>query len=83
MAPVLDELRREYAGVMDVVFIDVWKDPEAGTPYGVELIPTQIFFDGAGRELYRHQGFFAKDDILAMWKQLGYDVKAARVSRER
>jgi thioredoxin 1 len=73
MAPVLEELRREYTGTMDVVFIDVWKDPDAGTPYGIDIIPTQIFFDGAGRELYRHQGFIAKADILAMWKQLGYE----------
>lgn len=79
MAPVLDDLRREYAGAMDVVFIDVWKNPDAGTPYGVDIIPTQIFFDGAGRELFRHQGFIAKEDILAMWKRLGYDFTAAGV----
>ncbi len=77
MAPVLDDLRREYTGALDVVFIDVWKNPDAGTPYGVDIIPTQIFFDGAGRELYRHQGFLAREDILAMWKRLGYDFRVA------
>ena len=79
MAPILDDLRQEYAGALDVVFIDVWKDPDAGTPYQVEAIPTQIFLDGAGRELYRHQGFFAKEDILATWKRLGYYFTAAGV----
>ena len=77
MAPVLEALRHEYAGTLDVAFIDVWKDPDAGTPYGIDIIPTQIFFDGDGRELYRHQGFIAKEDILAMWKRLGYDFKTA------
>jgi len=75
MVPVLADLRRDYAGALDVVFIDVWKNPDAGTPYNVDIIPTQIFFDATGREIYRHVGFFAKDDILAAWKQLGVELK--------
>lgn len=73
MAPILQELRVEYAGRMQVDFIDVWKNPAAGDPYGVHMIPTQIFFDGEGRELARHQGFISKADILATWKRVGYD----------
>ena len=30
MAPILEELKKEYAGQMDVEFIDVWKNPDAG-----------------------------------------------------
>ena len=45
MAPILEELKKEYAGRMDVHFIDVWKNPDAGKAYRVEMIPTQIFFD--------------------------------------
>jgi thioredoxin 1 len=75
MAPVLKELKTEYAGRMDVEFIDVWKNPEAGKSYKIKLIPTQIFFDAAGKELFRHEGFFGKEDILAKWKKLGIDLK--------
>jgi thioredoxin 1 len=74
MAPVLEELKKEYAGRMNVEFIDVWVNPDAGKPYGIEVIPTQIFFDASGKELFRHVGFFAKEDILAKWKELGVDV---------
>jgi len=73
MAPILVELREEYAGRMDVEFIDVWKNPSAGDPYRIYMIPTQIFFDPEGRELHRHQGFISKADILATWKRLGFD----------
>lgn len=76
MAPILVELRTEYAGRMQVDFIDVWKNPSAGDPYRISLIPTQVFFDERGRELYRHEGFFGKDDILGTWKRLGYDFAA-------
>jgi thioredoxin 1 len=76
MAPILEELKKEYAGRMNVEFIDVWQNPDAGKPYGIEVIPTQIFYDADGKELFRHVGFFAKEDILGKWKELGVDVAA-------
>ena len=75
MAPILDELRREYAGRLQVDFIDVWKNPDAGETYGVRVIPLQIFFDAKGQELFRHEGFFAKADILAKWSELDMDLQ--------
>ena len=75
MAPILKELKAEYAGRMEVEFIDVWKDPKPGKAYKIKLIPTQIFFDASGKERFRHEGFFGKEDILAKWKELGVDLK--------
>lgn len=74
MAPILEALKREYAGRFEVEFIDVWKNKDAGRKYGVEMIPTQIFFDADGKELFRHTGFFGREDILNKWKELGVDV---------
>lgn len=76
MAPILKELKKEYEGRMEVQFIDVWKAPDAGKAYQINLIPTQIFFDADGKELFRHEGFFSKADILAKWKELGVELKA-------
>jgi len=76
MAPILEELKKEYAGRMEVEFIDVWKDPDAGKAYGIEMIPTQIFYDASGKELDRHTGFMGKEDILAKWKELGVELKS-------
>ena len=75
MAPILKELKSEYAGRFDVEFIDVWKDPTPGKQHKIQLIPTQIFFDASGKERFRHEGFFGKEDILAKWKELGVDLK--------
>jgi thioredoxin 1 len=74
MAPILEELRTEYAGRLEVQFIDVWQDPEAARPYGIRLIPTQIFYGADGRELARHQGFMSREDILAQWRALGVSL---------
>jgi thioredoxin 1 len=72
MAPILDELRKDFAGQFEVVFIDVWQNPQEGEKYDIQMIPTQIFYDAAGKELFRHQGFFSRDDILATWKANGF-----------
>lgn len=76
MAPILDELTAEYKGVFDVEFVDVWlsKNEAKAKAHGIEAIPTQIFFDAKGEELWRHVGFISKEDILGKWKELGYDM---------
>jgi thioredoxin 1 len=77
MAPILEELKKEYAGVFDVEFIDVWQKENAkkAEEFKVESIPTQVFLDPKGKELWRHVGFISKEDILAKWKELKYDFK--------
>ena len=75
MAPILEDLKKTYAGKLEVQFIDVWENPDAGKKYGINLIPTQIFYDATGKEQFRHEGFFAKEDILTKWKELGTDLK--------
>ena len=75
MAPILDELKEQYAGVFQVEFIDVWEKPAEAEKFGIESIPTQIFFDASGKELFRHEGFFSKEEILATWKQFGVERK--------
>ena len=73
MAPILEELKATCAGKLQVDFIDVWKHQEQAEPYGVRMIPTQIFYSPEGKELFRHQGFISREDILGKWRELGYD----------
>ena len=71
MAPILEEIKKEYGGILDVKVIDVRKNPDASAKYGIRLIPTQIFYDASGKELTRHEGFFGKEDILGTFKRFG------------
>lgn len=71
MQPILAELRQEYAGKLQVDFIDVWENRGEGDKYNLTSIPTQIFFDTNGKEVYRHIGFYAKKDIVAKFAELG------------
>lgn len=74
MAPILEKLKKEYAGRLEVEFIDVWKNPDEAKRYGIRVIPTQIFFDASGKELFRHEGYMGRKDILAKWKELGVEL---------
>ncbi|MFC2166438.1 thioredoxin family protein [Acidobacteriota bacterium] len=69
MQPVLREIAQEYKGTIQVVFYDVWKTPKYSNDYSIQLIPTQVFIDKNGEEIFRHVGFFAKEDILKMLKE--------------
>ncbi|HEY6000673.1 MAG TPA: thioredoxin family protein [bacterium] len=74
MAKVLHALRASQGTKLRVDFIDVFEEPAAAERYNIALIPTQILFDAAGKEIFRHQGFFSHDDILATFRQLGVQL---------
>lgn len=76
MAPILEDLKTDFEGQLEVVFIDVWENRDAGEPYGIKVIPTQIFFDASGKEFFRHEGFFSRDDILKKFKEQGIDLES-------
>jgi len=73
MAPILDQLREDFRGRLEVVFVDAWKNRNEAARYGVRMIPTQIFYAPDGKELYRHTGFYSREEILAKWRQLDFD----------
>jgi len=74
MAPIMDEVKAEYKGRVEVIFIDVWDRANAdkAKKFKIMAIPTQVFYDRQGKEAFRHTGFFDKasikiklDEILA------------------
>ena len=71
MEPILEELKREYEGKLDILFIDVGKNPAGSEAYGIRVIPTQIFYDANGQEFFRHEGFFSKEAIVQTFKNAG------------
>jgi thioredoxin 1 len=71
MQPIMKEIAETYADRVQVVFYDVWKDPEPARKYGIQLIPTQVFIDQKGNEVFRHVGFFPKEEVLALLKKHG------------
>jgi thioredoxin 1 len=71
MAPILEEVSREYQGTLNVVVIEVDKHFALTDKYNVMTLPTQIFFDSAGNEVMRHVGFLPEEDIADQLKKMG------------
>ena len=73
MQPIMKEIEKEYVGQVKVVFHDVWTpegEPFAGQ-FNIRLIPTQVFLDKDGKEYFRHEGFFPKEELVKILKQQG------------
>jgi thioredoxin 1 len=82
MAPIMEELEKEYAGIADIFFIDVWKNPAEGRKYGIQTIPTQIFYDKDGKEVFRHVGFLDKKPIVEVLTRMGATLPAPGLSTD-
>jgi thioredoxin 1 len=71
MAPILKDLKQAYDGRADIIFIDVWKNRQEAQKYGIRAIPTQIFFNEKGEEVFRHTGFMDRNTIVKHLSRLG------------
>ena len=71
MKPILEELQKEYQGKAIVQIIDLRFEPEKAREYKITLIPTQIFYDAKGNEVYRHIGFMDKESIKRKFFEMG------------
>jgi thioredoxin 1 len=73
MAPILQKMEKAYKGKAAIIFIDVSKQRDQGRRFGIQAIPTQIFFDKDGKEVYRHLGFMSEEAIVRQLKRMGVD----------
>jgi thioredoxin 1 len=76
MTGVLDELAVETADQLSIRFVDTHKDPTTTEAYSIRIIPTQVFLDAEGNELFRHEGYISKEDILKKWSELGIQLQS-------
>lgn len=63
MVPVLERAARDYKGKANVVFVDMEAYPAIAAAHRINVMPTQIFFDAAGKEVARHIGYMPNEDI--------------------
>lgn len=71
MTPIMTKLEADYQGKAVIAFIDVWKHREQAPKYKIRAIPTQVFYDASGTEVYRHEGFMSEKDIVAQLTKMG------------
>jgi thioredoxin 1 len=68
MQPIMKEIEQDYSGVVKVEFYDLY-EPNGrtiGQKYRIRVMPTQVFLDANGKEFFRHEGFYPKDELSKM-----------------
>ena len=70
MKPVMEKVEEKYHDKAAIIFIDVWKNKEPAQRFGIRVIPTQIFFNREGEEVFRHEGFMSMADIDRLFNKM-------------
>jgi thioredoxin 1 len=71
MRPVLKEIDKEYSTKAQILVLDVYKYQKLASEYKVVFIPTLVFFDSKGKEVFRHVGVLEKEQIISKLKEIG------------
>ena len=71
LRPILKEVSNEYSEKAEVLVIDVYKYHNLAREHKVMLIPTLIFFDSKGKEVFRHFGPLDKEKIIGKLNEIG------------
>jgi thioredoxin 1 len=71
MRPVLKEIDKEYSSKTQILVLDVYKYQKLAQEYKVVFIPTLVFFDPKGKEVFRHVGVLEKEKIISKLKEIG------------
>lgn len=71
MEPIRETLAEKYRGKLNIVFVHVGNEQILASRYGVQGIPLLIFFDAEGKEVFRHTGFFAQEQIEGKFAEMG------------
>ncbi len=73
MMKVMDRIEKRFKGQIKITFYDVWTQEQKKYAYIYKIngIPTQVFLDEKGNEIYRHVGFFPEEKLAAFLISMG------------
>jgi len=74
MGKMLYKVAKKYPSY-NISFVNVKKERQAAYDLKIRMIPTQLIFDKDGREVYRHVGVLATNDLLELFKTYKFDVQ--------
>ena len=72
MEKILEAVKGQYGQQVEVRLIYVDRDKDLASRYKIVLIPTQVFVDASGQEVFRHLGLFPKDKLVKKLQELKF-----------
>jgi thioredoxin 1 len=71
MLPVIQSLKNDYFGKIEVVTVDFWKNPDIANRFSTNTTPTILLFDKAGSEIFRGYGVIDREVLTLQLKKAG------------
>jgi thioredoxin 1 len=71
LRPILKDVAQEFSGKAHVLIIDVFQHQALAREHRIHLIPTLIFFNSGGKEIFRRSGVWDKASIAKKLKDAG------------
>jgi len=65
MAPILSEVSKELNGKAKIIKVDIDKNPQAASAYGIRSVPTLLLFK-QGEIKWKQSGVVAANELLSV-----------------
>ena len=72
MEEILLEVKARYRDQVEIRFAYIEPDEYLFKKFHIFIVPTQVFLDASGKEVYRHEGLISKEDVLKKISELRF-----------
>ena len=72
MEAILLEVKAQYRDQVDVRIFYMETDAHIFRSFRVTIVPSQVFLDPSGKEVFRHEGVFPKEKLLKKLRELRF-----------
>jgi thioredoxin 1 len=69
---IIREVKDRYPGQFAVRRVYIDEHGPMFRHYRVDIVPTQVFLDADGREVFRHEGVFAREKLIQKLRELKF-----------
>lgn len=71
MKPILDEMAQAYSGKAIVTTVDMDANKDLVRSFSIRMMPTQVFLTPDGKEFFRNEGTFEREQIAQVFEKMG------------
>ena len=75
MKVVTENIVKKYGDELAFQYIDIYENKDVADDYKINLIPTQIFYNQSGVEIFRHVGYYPEEKIDSLLQANGLKMK--------
>lgn len=72
MERVMAQVKEAYGSQVEVKILFVEKEAPLYSYYQIVIIPTQVFLDASGKEVFRHEGEISREGLVQKLKELKF-----------